>query len=92
MPRSTSLIDLHLSGKSAKIVIDEVLAELPPLPSIRQSILNELPRGSRVRVDEKNMVFYVDCSDRRSMVETITLYERIYPEVEFAPETRGKDQ
>jgi hypothetical protein len=90
MPRSSSLIDSHLSGKSAKIVIDELLEELPALPDIRQSLLRELPKGSNVRMDEKNMIFYIDCSDRRSMLETVTLYERIYPEVEFAQETKSR--
>lgn len=88
MPRSASLIDLHLSGKSAQLVIDDLLEELPPLPAIRQSLLRDLPRSSKVRVDEKNMILYIDCDDRRSMMETVTLYERIYPEVEFAPDQR----
>lgn len=93
MPRAPNLIDLHLSGKSAKIVIDELLEELPPLSIIRQTMLNELPDGSRVRIDEKNMILYIDCPpDRRSMMETVTLYERIYPEVIFAQETRRGKQ
>lgn len=90
MPRSKKLIDYHLAGKSVKDVIEELLNDLPPLQSIRQSLLNELPYGSKVKIDNQNTVFYVECVDKRSTLETLTLYERIYPEIEFVQEPQSR--
>jgi hypothetical protein len=77
------LIDMHLSGKGARHLIDAVLEELPPLPAIRTSLLRDLPKGSRVRVDEADSVFYVDCADRYVLKERLAFYERAYPEIDF---------
>lgn len=79
--KSRRLIELHVSGSGAKHLIDAFVEELPPLPAIRQSLLRELPRHSNIRIDE--MVFYVECDDRDSAYNTLSLYETMYPEIEF---------
>jgi hypothetical protein len=69
-------------------LIGAILEELPPLPAIRQTLLRELPKGSRVRVDEENCVVYVLCEDsnRKALIDKLNFYERIYPEIDFVPE------
>lgn len=79
------LIELALSGKSAAYIIDALMEELPPVPVIRQTILNNLPKGSDVQFEE-NVVF-VQCPDRRVLLERLHYFEVAYPELEFVPVT-----
>jgi hypothetical protein len=85
MKSSKSLIELHLSGKGASYLIDAVLEELPPVNEIRTTILNDLPKGSKIRF-EQDRTCYITCQDRHLLAEMIVFYERVYPEVEFVAE------
>lgn len=81
MTSSKKLIDLHLSGESAKHLIDALVEDLPAPEVIRHSILRDLPKGSSVTLDEG--VVYVRCEDRRVLVEKLPLFELMYPELDF---------
>lgn len=80
MTSSSKLIDLHISGASAKYLVDALLEELPSPDVIRKTILKDLPR-SKVKIE--NDVVWIDCEDRKSVVEKITLFEHMYPELDF---------
>lgn len=78
---SKRLIELRLSGKSAEHVINALVEALPSLPAIRQMILNDLPRGSEVRIEENTV--YIDCADREALAWKVPFFESMYPELDF---------
>jgi hypothetical protein len=80
-PRSAKLIELRLSGKSAEHIIDALVEALPALPAIRQSILNDLPKGSEVRIEENTV--YIECADKESLAWKVPFFESMYPELDF---------
>jgi hypothetical protein len=88
MSKSKRLIDLHLSGKSARHVIEALVEELPPVFVIKQSVLKDLPKGSEVTIDEN--VVYIICNDKRALVEKVPYFELMYPELDFVAKTRKK--
>lgn len=81
MTSSKKLIDLHLSGESARYLIDALVEELPAPDVIRRSILRDLPKGSSVTIDGEAV--YIRCEDRRALVEKLPLFELMYPELDF---------
>lgn len=80
MTSSNRLIDLHVSGASAKYLVDALLEELPSPDIIRRSILRDLPK-SKVTIESD--VVYIDCVDRQAVVEKLPLFEHMYPELDF---------
>jgi len=74
------LIELHVSGASAKYLVDALLEELPSEPIIKQSILKDLP-GSKVKIE--NDIVYIHCSDRQAVIEKLPVFEHMYPELDF---------
>lgn len=86
MASSRRLIDLHLSGESAKYLIDALVEELPPPEVIRQSILRDLPKGSSITIE--GAAAYIYCEDRRVLVEKLPLFELMYPELDFVHEPK----
>jgi hypothetical protein len=81
MTSSRKLIDLHLTGQSARYLIDSLVEELPPPEVIRMSVLRDLPKGSNVTLDEG--VVYIQCEDARVVAEKLPLFELMYPELDF---------
>lgn len=80
MTTSTKLIDLRVSGTSAKYLVDALLEELPPPYVIKGTILRDLPK-SKVTIDKD--VVYIECADNQAVVEKMPLFEHMYPELDF---------
>jgi len=80
MTTSTKLIDLRVSGTSAKYLVDALLEELPPPDVIKRTILRDLPKSL---VIVKEDVVYIECSDRQLLASTLPLFEHMYPELDF---------
>jgi hypothetical protein len=78
-----SLIDLHISGKSARHLIDALVEELPTFIQIQQAIKRELPKGSKVEIHEHDRAVFISCRDRHLLNEKIQYFEIMYPELEF---------
>lgn len=83
--KSNSLIDSYLSGKNAAYLVDAILEELPPLEEIRRDILRDLP-GATIRFERGSNLVFIDHNDSLLLSEMIKYYERVYPELEFAPD------
>jgi len=81
--RSNSLIDRHLSGKSAKYLIDEVLAEQPSTESVCQSLLRGLSKGNSARVTGETEITICTENNKQAAVFHISLFEQAYPEIDF---------
>lgn len=78
---SKKLIELTLSGKSAEHVIEALLEELPPLPALKSSIMQDLPKYTKVKIEEN--VVYLGGENRRLLHERAEFLSLVYPELEF---------
>ena len=78
---SKKLIEQIVSGKSAQYVIDALVEELPPLPAIKASISRDLPRGTKVEIDDE--VVYIETDDRDKIREHVEFLSQVYPELDF---------
>lgn len=85
MTSSRKLIDLYVSGESAKYLVDALLDDLPPPSIIKQTILRDLP-GSKVIIEAD--VVYIDCKDRKAVIEKLPFFECMYPELDFVHTNR----
>lgn len=80
MTTSKRLIELYVSGASAKYLVDALLEELPSPSVIRQTVLRDLP-GSKVTIE--NDVVYIECDDRQAVIRSLPILECMYPELDF---------
>lgn len=87
MRYSKSLLESTLNGKSAKYLVDSLIEDLPPLPTLYQSICKELPKSAEVSIEDGAVT--IKHYSPESLSESVRFLELVYPELDFVLEAKA---
>jgi len=86
--KSTLLVDQLVNGSAAKLIIDSLVEELPPLPALYTSIRRELPHETQVRIEETTVYITAIDTLKPTIHESVYYLQFVYPELEFVIESK----